>query len=76
MLTQIPKTMTRLYCLVLKFKKLLNKMNEENPLYIVFNPPLGNNKFKFPSLAYKCYYSEDLFTKYNYFGPTNESYTT
>ncbi|OUM66400.1 hypothetical protein PIROE2DRAFT_59379 [Piromyces sp. E2] len=62
----IPKTMTKLYCLELKFKKHLTKMDKENPLYIAFNPPPNIKKFNSPSLAYRCYCSEDLFTKYKY----------
>ena len=69
----IPKAMTRLYCLALKFKKHLSKMDKENPLYFAFNPPPHINKFKSPSLAYRCYTTKDLFTRYKYFGTTNES---
>eukprot|EP00833_Pecoramyces_ruminatium_P015064 jgi/Orpsp1_1/1189096/evm.model.d7180000069483.1 len=69
----IPKAMTRLYCLALKFKKHLYKMDKENPLYIAFNPPPNINRFKSPSLAYRCYTTKDLFTRYKYFGPTDES---
>jgi len=53
-LLHLPSTIMRLYILALKFKVHLSKMNEENPLHLLFHPKNNNIKpFTSSSFSYK-----------------------
>ena len=68
----IPRTMTRLYCLALKFQIHIEKMDKENPLYIALHPPSGIRPLK-SKMVKKIYSWDELFTDYKFFGKTQKT---
>ena len=64
----LPSSLMRLYCLALRLRAHLMKMNEDNPLRKALEPPPGINPVSSMSFSHKVCKWNGLFLYYNYFG--------